>query len=138
MLRTCKIVIMLLYSCSYRTKHSNHGNTMVRNQAKTQVQRTLNVTSVANISHERRRMNLKYSKTCEKRPLSKTKNDFQDQLTLNTGQRCCRILQGEHSPILSIFIKLPFVIKIFVLSTFEWLFYTECIVCLKYRLNYTS
>ena len=34
------------------------------------------------------------------------------------------MLQGEHSAILSIFSKLPFVIKIFVLSIFEWLFYT--------------
>ena len=31
------------------------------------------------------------------------------------------MLQGEHSTILLTFIKLPFVIKIFV---FEWLFYT--------------
>ena len=30
--------------------------------------------------------------------------------------------QGEHSAILSTFIKLAFVIKIFVLSIFEWLF----------------
>ena len=30
------------------------------------------------------------------------------------------MLQGEHSTILSTFIKLPFVIKIFVLSIFEW------------------
>ena len=29
-------------------------------------------------------------------------------------------IQGEHSAILSTFIKLPFVIKIFVLSIFEW------------------
>ena len=34
------------------------------------------------------------------------------------------MLQGEHSAICSTFIKLPFVIKIFVLSIFEWLFYT--------------
>ena len=34
------------------------------------------------------------------------------------------MLQGEHSAILSTFIKLPFVIKIFLLSIFEWLFYT--------------
>ena len=34
------------------------------------------------------------------------------------------MLQGEHSAILSNFIKLPFVIKIFVLSIFEWPFYT--------------
>ena len=30
------------------------------------------------------------------------------------------MLEGEHSAILSTFIKLPFVIKIFVLSIFEW------------------
>ena len=34
------------------------------------------------------------------------------------------MLQGEHSAILLTFIKLPFVIKTFVLSIFEWLFYT--------------
>ena len=38
------------------------------------------------------------------------------------------MVQGEHSAILSTFIKLPFVIKIFVLSIFEWPFYTEFIV----------
>ena len=30
------------------------------------------------------------------------------------------MLQGEHSAILSTFIKLPFVIKVYVLSIFEW------------------
>ena len=34
------------------------------------------------------------------------------------------MLQGEHSAILLTFIKLPFVTKIFVLSIFEWRFYT--------------
>ena len=34
------------------------------------------------------------------------------------------MLQGEHSAIFSTFIKLPFVIKIFVLFIFEWQFYT--------------
>ena len=34
------------------------------------------------------------------------------------------MLQGEHSAILLTYIKLPFVIKIFVLSIFEWPFYT--------------
>ena len=34
------------------------------------------------------------------------------------------MLQGEHSAILSTFIKLPFAIKIFVLYIFEWPFYT--------------
>ena len=52
--------------------------------------------------------------------LKKTKNGFQDQLSLNAGQKYCRMLQGEHSAILSTFIKLPFVIKTFVLSIFEW------------------
>ena len=66
-----------------------------------------------------------YSKTCVKRPLSKRpKIGFQDQLSLNAGQKYCRMLQGEHSAILSNFIKLPFLIKIFVLSIFEWPFYT--------------
>ena len=34
------------------------------------------------------------------------------------------MLQGEHSAILLTFIKLPVVIKIYVLSIFEWPFYT--------------
>ena len=48
------------------------------------------------------------------------KKGFQDQLLFNAGQKYCRMLQGEQSAILSTFIKLPFVIKIFVLSIFEW------------------
>ena len=36
------------------------------------------------------------------------------------------MLQGEHSAILSTFNKLPFVIKSFVLSIFEWQLATEC------------
>ena len=64
-------------------------------------------------------------KTSVKWPLSKRqKIGFQDQLLLNAGQKYCRMLQGEHSAILSTFIKLPFVIKTFVWSIFEWLFYT--------------
>ena len=43
----------------------------------------------------------------------KTKIVFQDRLSLNAGQKYCRMLQGEHFAILSTFIKLPFVIKIF-------------------------
>ena len=66
-----------------------------------------------------------YSKTCVKRALLKRqKISFQDELWLHTGQKYCRMLQGEHSAILSTFIKLPFVIDIFVLSIFEWPFYT--------------
>ena len=58
-----------------------------------------------------------YSKTFAKRATLKTlKIDFQDQLSLNAGQKYCRMLQGEHFAILLTFIKLPFVIKIFVLS----------------------
>ena len=45
-------------------------------------------------------------------------------ISLNAGQKYCRMLQREHSAILLTFIKLPFVIKIFVLYIFEWQFYT--------------
>ena len=56
---------------------------------------------------------LLYNKTCVKRSLSKrAKIGFQYQSSLNAGQKYCRMLQGEHSAILS----LPFVIKSFVLS----------------------
>ena len=100
-----------------------------------------------------------YSKTClkVKRPLSKRSHiGFQDQLSLNAGQKYCRMLQREHSAILSTLVKLcskgsilqyfrpslsyaprgafcntfdphwlPFFIKIFILSIFEWPF-TVC------------
>ena len=53
-----------------------------------------------------------YSKTCLKRPLSKRpKMGFQDQLSLNAGQKYA---------ILSTCIKLPHGFKTFVLSIFEW------------------
>ena len=65
------------------------------------------------------------TKTCVKRPLSERPQiGFQDQLSLNAGQKYCRMLPLEHSAILSTFIKLPFVIKTFILSIFELLFYT--------------
>ena len=65
-------------------------------------------------------------KTCLKQPLKKnTKISFQYRLSLNTGQKYCRMLQGEHSAILSTFIKLPFPIKTFVLSIFKWPLKTE-------------
>ena len=46
------------------------------------------------------------------------------------------MLQGEHSALLSTFTKLPLVIKTFVLSIFEWPFYTgftvfDCIYSLS-------
>ena len=57
-----------------------------------------------------------------KQPLSKRPQiGFQNQLSLNAGQKYSRM---EHSAILPIFIKLPFIIRIFVLSIFEWPFYT--------------
>ena len=49
---------------------------------------------------------------------------FQDQLSLNAVQKYCSMLQGEYSAILLTFIKLPIVIKIFVLSIFKWPFNT--------------
>ena len=43
-----------------------------------------------------------YSKTCLKRSLIKmTKIGFHDRLSLNADQKYCRMLQGEHSSILS-------------------------------------
>ena len=56
-----------------------------------------------------------YSKTCLKQPLKKkTKIGSQDQLSLNAGQKYCRMLQEEHSAILSTFIMLSLVFKTFV------------------------
>ena len=49
---------------------------------------------------------------------------FEDQLSLNAGQKYCRMLQGEHSAILSTFVNLPFVIKTFVLYSFGCTFHT--------------
>ena len=75
-----------------------------------------------------------YSKTCLKPPLLKRPKigfGFQDQLSLNAGQKYCRMLQGEHSAILVTSLKLPFVIKIFVLSIYEWPFYTGFTVLQK-------
>ena len=61
---------------------------------------------------------------CKTATLKKTKSGFEDYSWLNAGQKYCRMIQGEHSAILSTFIKLPFVIKIFVVFNFEWPFYT--------------
>ena len=44
------------------------------------------------------------------------------------------MLTLEHSVILLTFIKLPFVIKVFVLSIFEWPFYTGLTV---YNIHFT-
>ena len=57
-------------------------------------------------------VDIKYIKTCVKRHLSKRPQiGFQDQLSLNAGQKYCRMLHVEHSAIHSTFIKLPVVIK---------------------------
>ena len=80
-----------------------------------------------------------YSKTCLKRPLKKkTKIDFQDRLTLNAGQKYCRMLQREHSAILSTFIQLPFAINIFVLSIFDWPLKIGFTVLLDFSLAFLS
>ena len=50
----------------------------------------------------------------------KTKIGFHDRLSLNAGQKYCRMLLGEHSAVLLNFIKPPFVINIFFVSILEW------------------
>ena len=57
---------------------------------------------------------------CKTVTLKKDKTNYR----LNTGLKYCRMLQGEHSAILLTFIKLPVVIKTFVLTICEWPFYT--------------
>ena len=49
-------------------------------------------------------------------PKRRPNDVFQDQLSLNAGQKYCSM----HSASLLTSIKLPFVIKIFILSIFEW------------------
>ena len=55
---------------------------------------------------------------------------------LNAGQKFYRMLEGEHSAILLTFIKLSFVIKVFILSIFsgsftQVLLYMETFIGLK-------
>ena len=65
-----------------------------------------------------------YSESCIKRPLSKRPQiGFQDHLSLNAGWKYCRMLQGEHSAILSTYIKLPFVIMSPPLGSGDILFF---------------
>ena len=45
------------------------------------------------------------------------------------------MLQGEHSAILSTFIKVPFIIKFFVLSIFEWPLETGFTILHDFDLN---
>ena len=49
---------------------------------------------------------------------------------------CVMQVKRELSAILSTFIKLPYVIKTFVLSIFEWPFYTGFLV--EYHINYIT
>ena len=51
---------------------------------------------------------------------SKRRPKIGSRVSLNAGQKYCRMLQGEHSAILLTFIKVPFVINILVFSIFEW------------------
>ena len=92
------------------------GKTQARRSIYTDLPESLLLTdAIGTNSHKKN--HLDYSKTCVKWPLSKRKKiGFQDQSSLNAGQKYCRMLQGEHFAILLAFIKLPFVIKIFVLS----------------------
>ena len=59
-----------------------------------------------------------YSKTCVERPLSK-----RPKFGFKTSYRLILVKSIAACPICVTFIKLPFVINIFVLSTFEWPFY---------------
>ena len=64
-------------------------------------------------------------------PLCKTATLKKEQkLVFKTNYR---LMQGEHSAMCLTFIKLQFVIKIFVLSTFEWPFYTGFTVPLLFQ-----
>ena len=60
----------------------------------------------------------KYSKPRVKRPLSKRPKIVHDQVSLNACQKYYRNAQAETSVILMTFIKLPFIVKIVVLSIF--------------------
>ena len=62
-----------------------------------------------------------YSKTC----IKKGHSQKDQKLVFKTNYSLMQVKSiAEHSAILSTFIKLPFGIKIFVLSIFEWPFYT--------------
>ena len=86
--------------------------------------RTESVTNVLGHSLNMRTVKLVLSGHSKRIP----KIVFQYQLSLNAGQKYCRMLQGEHSAILSTFTKLPVFMKIFVLSIFELRLQTGCIV----------
>ena len=84
-------------------------------------------------------INWKCQKTMKctvKAVLAATQKEYQNWLSLNAGQKYCRMLQGVHSAILLTFIKVPFIINILVLSNFEWplktgfTVYIFCSLCL--------
>ena len=114
-----------------RTKHKIHikkmGATIINEWTRTtQPEREFYLARAESpeLTTRKQSNKLTYSKTCVKGPLLKSpKIGFQDQLSLNAGQKYCRTLKWEHSAILLTFIELSFVIKIFVLSIFEWSFY---------------
>ena len=81
---------------------------------------TIKVTEPALITRNVCTKDTKYSKTCAKRPLSKRpKNGFQTNNCLMQVKSIAECSNGEHSTILSNFIKLSVVIQISVLSIFE-------------------
>ena len=58
---------------------------------------------------------------CLERPLkNKTKMFFKTNYRLMQVKSIAKCSKGEHSAMLSTSINLPFVIKIFVMSIFEW------------------
>ena len=58
---------------------------------------------------------------------------FQAWISLNAGQKYCRMLQGELSAILLTYIKLSFVLKTFVMSICEWPLKFLCTpICVSY------
>ena len=68
-------------------------------------------------------------KTDVKRPLSE-----RPKMVFNTNYRLMQVkgIEGEHSAILSSVIKLPFVIRIYILSIFEWPFYTDLTAYIRF------
>ena len=81
-------------------------------------------------------MSVSYSKTCLKPPLKNRQNKgLNGKLQLNEGRKYCRMLQGEHSPILRpAFSNIQSLKPIFGLL-FEWLLKTGFTVHLLYTMR---
>ena len=73
---------------------------------------------------------------CDTATLKKTKIDFETDYRLMQVKSIAECFKGEHSAILLTFIKLPVVIKTFVLSIFEQPFYTGFTVLHKESFPY--